>query len=224
MKRKIGSSRSSIGEAGTLEQYLDNYLQAAGLTFEKWIERFGEEPYSSRNELILKLVAPLEPKRIFEFACAGGYLAKLLLENIRGVELYTCSNFSTRVIDYCRRQLAVFPQCEVRLLDADVKRARDIENSELARYDMFVTTSFEHIEHDRELIRKLPENSYFIFSLAGFSDPEHFRVLITPKQIRSRYRRLLTFISVETIGLEDKKFVTLARTRGRRRWPCPRAD
>jgi hypothetical protein len=202
-----------IHEINALERYLDAYLQTNGLTFEKWIEGFGQEPYFTRNQLILKTLAPLQPKRIFEFACAGGFLAKLLLENMTGIERYTCSNFSARVVTYCERQLTQFANCEVKLIDANIVRSRDIDQAKLEQYDAFVTTSFEHIEYDRELIRRFPESRCFVFCVAGFNDPEHFRVFTDPEQIKDRYADILLIRRVEALGREDQKFVVLSWTR-----------
>jgi hypothetical protein len=116
------------------------------------------------------------------------------------------------VIAYCEEQLRGFSACEVRLLDADVVRSRDMEHVALTDYDTFLTTSLEHIKHDQELIRRLPENRHFVFGVAGFDDPEHFRVFSRPEEIKDRYGHLLSIFSIASLGEEDRKFVVLSKT------------
>src|SRR5437867_1642582 len=126
-----------------LEQYVQQMIESEGITFDQWIVQYGAGFYLRRNQALLELLRPLRPRRVFEFACAGGFLADLLLENIDTIELYTCSNFSPKVVAYCKAQLARHQQCEVRLIDADVMRTNDITPVRLANYDTIVTTSFE---------------------------------------------------------------------------------
>src|SRR4029079_872547 len=130
-----------------LEQYMQRYLDAEGISFEQWITRFGAGAYFQRNQVLLEMLCPRHPRAILELACAGGFLADLLLKNITTIERYTCSNFSPQVVTYCNSQLAQHPQCEVANIDADVIRAGDLTPARLAEYDAVITTSFEHIQY-----------------------------------------------------------------------------
>jgi len=202
-----------IHEADTLEAYLDAHFQRQGITFEQWVGKFGGAFYRSRNETVLALVAPIGPRRVFEFACSAGFLAQLLLDRVATIERYVCSNFSSRMIEYCRRQLQAYSRCEVKLIDVNVRRAGDLLAEELASYDLFVTTSLEHIQFDRELIAELPAGAHFVFSVASFDDPEHFRFFEDSEQLRSRYEDLLEFVAAAA-NPEGNKHVVLARRRG----------
>lgn len=201
-----------IHDVGSLERHLDEYFRQNNLTFEGWLERFGAEPYLSRNRAILRLLTSLRPRKIFEFACAGGFLARLLLENLPSIERYTCSNFSARIIEQCERQLDAYESCDVVLFDANKIASGDTGDIKIETYDTFLTTSFEHIQHDRELIKRLPSNRHFVFCVAGFDDPEHFRIFSNPAEIRQRYKHLLSIERIEILGDTFKKFVTLSRT------------
>lgn len=208
------SRQATIRDLDALERYIDDYLASIGSTFEEWMERFGQGAYALRNQSILNLMAPHRPRRILEFACAGGFLAKLLLDRVPTIERYYCTNFSVRLVEYCRSQLSGYPQCSVGLVNADVAVSDDMAQANLEQYDTFLTTSFEHIEHDLELIRALPSGRCFVFGVAGFDDPEHFRVFENVGQIRQRYEAVLTIEHIET--LEDhgvRKFVTVAWTK-----------
>ena len=149
-----------------LEAYLDEMCLAEGITFDQWFAMFGQGLYTDRNEQILSLLLPLKPRRIFEFACAGGFLAQLLLERISTIEEYVCSNFSTRMLDYTRNQLRQYSKCSVQRVDADVRRSEEMTGRRISGTDTFITTSFEHIQFDRELIAQLPVGATFVFSVA----------------------------------------------------------
>jgi hypothetical protein len=204
--------RDVIHEAPALADYMRRFLEAEGLTYDEWIRRFGRGLYLKRNQIILRMLRPLRPRRVFEFASAGGFLCKLLVEGLDSIEQYTCTNFETQVVDYCRRQLRNHLQCTVKTIDANVFRTTDIDHEGLHQYDAIVTTSLEHIEHDRELIAKFPAGCSFVFSVAGFDDPEHFRVFDTVDQISERYRDLLRIREVESVAA-GKKLVVLSRRR-----------
>jgi hypothetical protein len=145
-----------------LEQYLDQYLKTAGLTFEEWAQTFGKGSYRDRNMIILDLAAALRPRNVLEFACAGPFLARLLVDNIPSIGRYTCSNFSPRMIEFAATQLADRPRCSVTVIDADVKRSHDMHRHHLQAYDTFITTSLEHIKFDREPVSELPLGSAFV--------------------------------------------------------------
>ena len=161
--------RDVIHDIGALEEYLDRYMASKNLTFARWVERFGEGFYRDRNALLADLASPLKPRRVLEFACAGPFLAELLVARVPTIEKYTCSNFSRRMLDYCASRLDNDPRFDVALMDADLARSNDMHRERLRDYDMIVTTSLEHIELDRELIDQCPAGSAFVFSVAMFS-------------------------------------------------------
>jgi hypothetical protein len=198
-----------IHEAARVEQYLQCYFEAEGISFDQWITRFGEGIYLQRNLVILRMLQLLQPHRVFEFACAGGFLAKLLLDNLPAISLYTCTNFSSPVVEYCKKQLSECNRFEAALVDADIQRSDDLLRAGLETYDVVVTTSFEHIQHDRELIELLPNSCTFVFSVAAFDDPEHFRRFENEAQIRNRYNDLLDISSIE--HPDEGRFVVMAR-------------
>jgi len=206
--------RDVVHEPEALEAYLDDMFLAENSSFEQWVAMFGQAFYRTRNHEILSLVAPLRPKKIFEFACAGGFLAELLLSQIGTIEHYVCSNFSKRMLEYTRSQLSGYPKCVVLFADADVFRSEHMRAHRLAEYDTFITTSFEHIQFDRELIQQLPSGANLVFSVALFDDPEHFRVFQDEAQLRSRYGDLLAITYVGK-NLEANKAVVAAKVRGR---------
>jgi SAM-dependent methyltransferase len=204
--------REVVHDAQAIEAYLNAVFEADGLSFDQWVGRFGEGLYRQRNDTIVELVRPFAPRRVLEFACAGGFLAQQLIDRIDTIEAYTCSNFSARMIRHCERQLEGNRKCEVKLIDANVLTGDPPASEWLSGYDTFITTSFEHIQFDRELIAALPRGAVFVFSVAGFDDPEHFRVFASERQIRSRYRDLLDFAAIWSNPQRSKWVVVARRT------------
>ncbi len=209
--------RQVIHSAAALEQYLDQYFKTTGLTFEAWAQTFGEGSYRDRNLMILDVSAPLRPRNVLEFACAGPFLARLLVENIPSIERYTCSNFSARMVEFSAARLADQPRCSVALLDADVTRSPDMHRDHLQPYDTFVTTSLEHIQFDRELVGELPIGSAFVFCVARFDDPEHFRIYETLADVQSRYANLLRIVEARETR-DGQKLVVAAIRQGEGAW------
>jgi hypothetical protein len=200
--------RDVIHEVKDLEDYLDRFLASEQVTFAQWVERFGGIFYRTRNEAILAMVKKAKPRNVLEFACAGPFLAQMLVDNVRSIARYTCSNFSTRMVEYCQARLKNYPQCDVALIDADVRRSTDMHRDRIAAYDTFITTSLEHIQFDLDLVNEFPTGSTFILSLARFDDPEHFRVFESAADITSRYGGLLKIKKIDE-STDGKKFVAL---------------
>jgi protein-L-isoaspartate O-methyltransferase len=201
-----------VHDVESLENYMHEHLDRMGMTFEQWMTKFGRGMYLSRNMIMLDLLMPLQPRRVLEFACAGGYLASLLLDRLPYIQKYVCSNFSSQMLDYTKSQLAGYGNCEVALLDADVGRSSDMSADRISAFDTFVTTSFEHIQFDRELIQHMPAGSNFVFSVALFDDPEHFRVFNNKHQIRRRYNDLLDIAEIQ-LNAEANKAIVSAKVR-----------
>ena len=209
----VKNRQQVIHESHALEDYLDRYFTSTGTTFEQWVERFRDGFYRERNDLILELAQPLAPKAVLEFACAGPFLAELLAARISTIERYTCSNFSERMVEYCSAALRDLENCDTAVIDADVHRSPDMRRDRLAGYDLFVTTSLEHIEFDRELIDEMPLGSNFLFSVATFDDPEHFFVFESPDDVSQRYAGLLRITSVRATSDGNKYVVSSERVR-----------
>lgn len=157
---------------------------------------------------MVELVRPLAPRRVFEFACAGGHLAELLMDEVPTIDHYVCSSVSARVVEHARRQLQRWPHCSVKMVDGDLSRSQDMVAANIGTYDLFLTTSFEHIRLDRELICEMPPGAAFVFSVALFDDPEHFRVFGNESELRQRYGDLMAIDHVVALGSGTKIIVS----------------
>jgi len=206
----IKDPRDVVHEVSDLERYLDEMFEQEGLTFDTWMATFGSGFYRARNLAVVELVRPLEPRRVLEFACAGGHLAELVMDGVPTIDHYVCSSVSARVVEHAKGQLQRWPHCAVKMVDADLSRSQDMVATNIATYDLFLTTSFEHIRLDRELICEMPPGAAFVFSVTLFDDPEHFRVFGNETELRERYEDLLAIDRVVVTG-DNTKIVVSGR-------------
>lgn len=183
--------RDVVHELGALEAYMDAYLHSEDITFEQWVPRFAGGFYLERNGIMADFVLPLRPRHVLEFACAGPYLAELMLQRAPSIVAYLCTNFSARMVEFCRDVVHDTPRFRAALVDADVHRSTDMHRGSISGHDVFLTTSLEHIQFDRELVAELPIGSRFVFSVAKFDDPEHFRVFDSVRDVAARYDGLI---------------------------------
>jgi hypothetical protein len=165
--------------------------------------------YKERNEALLTMIKPYMPRNVFEFACAGPFLAKLLLSNLGCIEKYTCSNISVPMVQYCTNYLANESRCRVGFIDAEVKRSTAMHRQNIKEYDTFITTSLEHIQFDCEMIKELPIGAKFIFSVPSFDDPGHFRYFININEVLKRYNKLLDILGFWT-SLDRNKMIVMS--------------
>jgi hypothetical protein len=188
---KAKPAEEVVHEVAALEAYMDAYLTAEGITFEQWVPRFAGGLYEERNALLSELLGGMHPRQVLEFACAGPYLARLLLARHPGIVSYACTNFSDRMVDFCRASFTGDARFHASLVDADVERSADMRREAVSVFDTFITTSLEHIPFDRELVAQLPAGAAFVFSVAKFDDPEHFRIFDGVHDVVARYGDLL---------------------------------
>lgn len=157
--------------------------------------RYGRSPYKERNQRLAIMVKQADPKKVFEFAGSGGHLAKEILDTVQGITLYHHSDFADVAVTYARNLLKQYLNCEISKIDIDAS----YKNVNWSFYDCFVTTSLEHLEHDLEIIGKMPSNSKFLFSVPDFPSADHIRVFKNREAVVERYESRLLFLEVERI-------------------------
>jgi len=166
---------------------------------------FGKGGFEIRNKKIMEMVKAENPETVFEFASAFGFLALTILNGVP-LKKYTCTNYS-KVSLYCmEKQLRGIDNCEILKVNADIGQSDDMKKIKFKDYDVIITTSFEHIEHDIELIKLLPKGSVFIFCVPNISAPDHFRYFNTEQEIRSRYSDSLEIKELVELPTDVAKF------------------
>ena len=144
--------------------------------------------YFRRNVMLMNLIKQkCRPKRIFEFAGSGGFLANLILENIEGIEFYHHTDFTNIAVGCAKSLLDKYENCVVEKVDID----KEYNEINFSVYDTFICISFEHLEHDLEIISRIPKNSLFIFCVPNFNAYTHVRYFNSEEKIFERYTSLL---------------------------------
>lgn len=174
------------------------------MSIDEYMQMFGEPEYANRNSEIVALLkkAKKPPKSILELACACGFLALSVKGQFPKVK-YTCTNISDVYLYYTKKQLTEIPDCEVLKVNADPVDSTDLDHIGLKRFDTVICTSLEHIEHDLDLVRKLPLGTRFYFSLNNLTIDCHFRAFHNESEIRAHYGGLLRF---EEIVVQEPSF------------------
>ena len=180
---------------------LERYLTMNKPPFAEWVGMFGEGVYRARNEAMATIAAKMQPRCVVEAGAAGPFLANAMLERCPTIERYICVNFHPRMADYIRERLthavAEVREVDIHQLDADA----------LAEYDLFVSTSLEHFREDRAVLERLKPGTRVLASISTFNGPEHWRVLLSARDVKKRYGHLLELRVVKIAGSAGRKLL-----------------
>lgn len=156
------------------------------------------------------MIAPSSP--VVDLACGTGRFAEQLRR--RGHGRYTGLDFSYATILECRNY--------VPLVDPDTEWNADFDIADLRvwqpddnRPGATVYTcleTLEHLEDDRDLIRRIPIGHEFIFSVPSYGGEAHLRVFQDVSDAWRRYDPWLDFRAWQMIGSGPKNFIHLYRT------------
>jgi len=144
-----------------------------------------EELYTSACDMLIKNNISLD-EPIIDIGCGIGAFA-LYLKKF-GFKKYVGIDFSKRRID---RAAERFPEykfvCGNLVTDKIPKKV-------IKKGNVFVCFEvLEHIENDKEIIKCIPKNSLFIFSVPNISGHGHVRWFENQKQVENRYNDVLLF-------------------------------
>jgi glycosyltransferase involved in cell wall biosynthesis len=132
---------------------------------------------------------------VLEIGCGAGQFAALLRD--RGVGRYLGIDFSRVAIDRARE---VCPQFEFRVEDV---RTSDV--LERAPCDAVVCLeTLEHVQDDRDVIRRLKPGTRFIGTVPNFPAKAHVRYFETEDEVARRYAPFLLDLRLERFVLNSK--------------------
>jgi 2-polyprenyl-3-methyl-5-hydroxy-6-metoxy-1,4-benzoquinol methylase len=134
---------------------------------------------------------------ILEIGCGVGQLANYLLREeknyIKGID------FSEVAIEKAKQLNSAFASnCAF-----EVKDIYSVEAQYLPFETIICCEVLEHLEEDLEVIKLLPSNVRFIFSVPNFKNESHVRLFENKLQIRKRYKKL-KFVNIEEFSLSSK--------------------
>jgi len=177
--------------------------------FRKQAQKYFVGNYKRRNMLVAKLVTELKPRSIFHFAAAEGQLSRFILERNPQIKLYHWTDFSPEAYRISHEHLKYFPNLVMTLLDID----KDYAKVEWQNYDMVISSSLEHIVHDREIIQSIKPETLVVLSLPSFTSKGHVRFFPNLANILQRYGDLLEWIYLDSLITKPKNWYRqLART------------
>lgn len=92
---------------------------------------------------------------------------------------------------------------------SDVKVLK--ESIDFSYFDMITTISYEHFRDDLDMIRDIfPSGAWFLFSVASFPHPEHFRHFKTEESVHERYGEVMDIVSIRPAKM---KFIVLGKVK-----------
>ncbi len=127
-------------------------------------------------------------KRILDLGCGPGQFALLLAD--QGITQYCGLDFSDTALRAAR---ALCPAFQFRT--ADVCQEGVWESLE---YDCCLALEFlEHVEKDREILRRIRRGSQFYATVPNFADPSHVRHFSSVQEIESRYGKYFSACRID---------------------------
>lgn len=150
-------------------------------------------------ELWMKILEAFEAKgatSVYEIGCGTGQLASCLSAKMPDLE-YRGIDFSEKAIDIARSKS-----------DSDFQVA-DLRDEGLFDYDfdtLVATEVFEHIDDDREFIKRIPDGKLVIFSVPNFDDPAHVRFFTGYTDVASWYSPCFKLLDISWIRKGDTQY------------------
>lgn len=155
--------------------YDDKYETSAS-----YAQNYRDSHYYPQWVQVEFLLREFKDQHILDLGCGPGQFAEMLAD--MGYPHYLGFDFSEVAIAKAKSR-ADYP-----FLVADLY-GDDIQN---ATFDVAVCLEvLEHLDRDQEVVAKIPEGSYCIFSVPNFDDPGHVRWFRNEYQVRKRFYRLM---------------------------------
>lgn len=144
-----------------------------------------EELYTSACDILIKNNI-LFDESIVDLGCGIGAFAKYLKQF--GFKKYVGIDFSEKAIDRAKER---FP--EYRFICGNLITDK-VPKKIIKKGNVFVCFEvLEHIENDKEIIKCIPENSLFIFSVPNISGHGHVRWFENQNKVEERYSDVVQF-------------------------------
>lgn len=134
--------------------------------------------------------------KILDLGCGPGQLAKLLYD--KGTRQYSGIDFSSVAIKMARENVPSFT-----FIRADLNT---IEYKEYSDRVIISTETFEHLENDISLLKKLPKRR-IIFSVPNFMCANHYRTYNGADQIKEYYKDVLIISDIKPFPIGGYKII-----------------
>jgi SAM-dependent methyltransferase len=125
--------------------------------------------------------------RLLDLGCGPGHLANMLYDN--EFKEYTGIDFSRVAIAQAKEKAPSYAFIEANLYDIDFNDYSD--------FKFISVETFEHLENDIAIIKKLPKNEIF-FSVPNFKSSSHYRTYDDEEFIKKYYEDVLTISNIQS--------------------------
>lgn len=131
-----------------------------------------------------------KPQTVFELGCGPGQLAAMLFHYFPELS-YRGIDYSAHAIKLARKNA---PEGTFEVVDFDRV------DSFSGKFDCILSTEvLEHVKDDIGLIRKLPNKSFFIFTVPNKDAKAHQRFFVSQKDVETHYSHLFEKLTVESV-------------------------
>jgi len=189
--RKLAAGRSSGPPApGKNARWYDTIYQHS----QKYRLRYEDSPYWPVWQRIIDRLAGLGTPAIIEIGCGPGQLAAAIRDRL-GQRAYLGIDFSAKAIEMARANAP-----ELAFVVGDALEAPEVEDF---AYDVVICTEvLEHIERDRDVIRRWRPGAAVIATVPSYDSAAHVRHFRNVDEVRARYADLIDDLAVEPIAIE----------------------
>ena len=177
-----------------------------------------ESPWRTMYGEVAKMIDPHE--EVVDLGCGTGRFLRLLYERGHYAQV-TGVDWSKTALAEARRYARVSAQVPVSDTEFVEPPKPQWVLSDLAEWrpdplragnTVYVCTEvLEHLEDDRELVRRVPPGHRFLFSVPNFDSESHLRVFRNLREVWKRYEGLLHFRRWIMVG-SDRQGVHICET------------
>lgn len=161
------------------EQDSDYYDEMFGTSI-KYHSHYKDSKYLTMFNVAKGMLSEIKNPQILDLGCGSGQFAHMLWD--AGFLCYSGVDFSKTALGIAQG------------LSPQVFEWADIMEYE-PNWDNFnvvvILEVLEHLNEDRELIKKIPVGKHIIFSVPAFDDPAHVRRFTSKTQVYERYSDLI---------------------------------
>jgi len=157
---------------------------------EKYSRHYTMSPYRVLWGFALALFPP-QKRSIVDLGCGSGQFAELLKDN--GYDDYVGVDFSEKAILIARKKFMVQNGFEFIV--------GDLNDCEIPDGEIYCLIEIlEHLNHDRELLERIPKWGFVVATVPDFYSEAHVRRFATEDSVRSRYGKIVEIKDMMRIG------------------------
>jgi len=169
-------------------------------TSERYNGHYSQTEYYGMWKIVINELSPTD--NILELGCGTGQLAHMMHDF--GIRNYVGIDFSSAAISRAKINVPSFT-----FIEADL---RTYEFKDCSNCRIICTETFEHINDDISLIKKLPKTD-IIFSVPNYMSENHYRVYENEEYIVKYYEGVMIIEDIKTFNVSDinKIFIIKAK-------------